>query len=46
MVVLPKFLEYALSHGWDKFTGRQMGYPTSDPTTFTSLEDVMQAYLI
>ncbi len=44
-VILPKFLEYALSQGWDKFTGKQVGYPTPDPTTFTSVEDVMQAYL-
>jgi pyruvate-formate lyase len=44
-VVLPKFLEYALNQGWDKFTGKQIGAPTPDPTTFTSLEDVMQAYL-
>ncbi len=45
MVILPRFLEYALSQGLDKFTGRQIGYPTPDPTTFTSLEDVMQSYL-
>ncbi|MFC1940549.1 pyruvate formate lyase family protein [Chloroflexota bacterium] len=44
-IVTPKFLEYALSQGWDKFTGKQVGAPTPDPTTFTSLEDVMQAYL-
>ncbi|MFC1989058.1 pyruvate formate lyase family protein, partial [Chloroflexota bacterium] len=44
VVVLPKFLEYALSQGWDKFTGKQVGYPTPDPATFTSLEDMLQAY--
>ena len=44
-VVLPKYLEYALNQGWDKFTGKQMGYPTPDPATFTSIEDVIQAYL-
>ncbi len=44
-VILPKFLEYALSQGWDKFTGKQVGAATPDPTAFTSLEDVMQAYL-
>ncbi|MCH8864537.1 MAG: type II toxin-antitoxin system HicB family antitoxin, partial [Chloroflexi bacterium] len=43
-VVLPKLLEYALNQGWNKFTGRQMGAPTPDPRTFTSIEDVMQAY--
>ncbi|MFC1865084.1 pyruvate formate lyase family protein, partial [Chloroflexota bacterium] len=43
-VILPKFLEYALSQGFDKFTDKWMGVPTPDPATFTSLEDVMQAY--
>ena len=41
---MPRLLEYALSQGWDKFRDRQVGYPTPDPATFTSLEDVMQAY--
>jgi formate C-acetyltransferase len=44
-VVLPKFLEYALSQGYDKFSGKNMGAPTPDPKTFTTFEDVMQAYL-
>ncbi|MFC1985055.1 pyruvate formate lyase family protein [Chloroflexota bacterium] len=44
-VVTPKFLEYALSQGWDKFTDKKVGYSTPDPATFTSLEDVMKAYL-
>ncbi|MFC1989720.1 pyruvate formate lyase family protein, partial [Chloroflexota bacterium] len=43
-VILPKFLEYALSQGWDKFTGKQVAYPTPDPATFTSFDDVMEAY--
>ncbi|MFC1954180.1 pyruvate formate lyase family protein, partial [Chloroflexota bacterium] len=43
-VILPKILEYALSQGWDKFTGKQVGYPTPDPATFASLEDIMEAY--
>ncbi|MFC1944218.1 glycyl radical protein [Chloroflexota bacterium] len=44
-IVLPKCLELALNQGIDKFTGKQLGYPTPDPETFDSLEDVMQAYL-
>jgi pyruvate formate-lyase/glycerol dehydratase family glycyl radical enzyme len=43
--VLPKCLEYALNRGIDKFSGKQWGYPTPDPATFTSIEDVIQAYL-
>ncbi len=43
--ILPQFLVYALSQGWDKFSGKQVGVRTPDPTTFTSIEDVMQAYL-
>ncbi len=42
---LPKCLEYALNQGIDKFSGKQWGYPTPDPHTFTSIEDVIQAYL-
>ena len=42
---LPKLLEYALYQGVDKFTGKQVGARTSDPLTWTSAEDVMQAYL-
>jgi formate C-acetyltransferase len=45
MFALPKCLEYALYQGVDKFSGKQMGYPTPDPLTFTSIEDVIQAYL-
>ena len=42
---LPKCLEYALNQGVDKFSGKQWGYPTPDPLTFGSIEDVIQAYL-
>lgn len=42
---LPKCLEYALNQGIDKFSGKQWGYPTPDPLTFNSIEDVIQAYL-
>ena len=43
--VLPKMLELALNQGVDKFSGRKIGASTPDPHTFTSLEDVIQAYL-
>jgi formate C-acetyltransferase len=44
---LPKCLEYALNQGWDYkfFDGKQIGAPTPDPLTFTSIADVIQAYL-
>jgi len=42
---LPKCLELALNQGVDKFSGKQIGYPTPDPKTFSSLEDIMEAYL-
>ena len=43
--VLPKCLEYALYQGVDKFSEKQVGPRTSDPLTWTSVEDVMTAYL-
>ena len=43
--VLPKCLEYAFYQGVDKFSGKQVGAKTSDPLTWTSVNDVMQAYL-
>jgi len=45
--VLLKCLEYALNQGKDYkfFGGRQIGVATPDPHTFTSIEDVTQAYL-
>jgi formate C-acetyltransferase len=42
---LPKCLWWALHQGIDPKTGEQYGAPTPDPTTFKSIEDVMQAYL-
>ncbi|GAI39411.1 unnamed protein product, partial [marine sediment metagenome] len=42
---LPKVLEYALNRGIDRVNGKQLGYPTPDPLTFTSIEDVINAYL-
>jgi len=44
-LILPKFLELALNRGIDKFSGTQLGLATADPTTFTSMEDVISAYL-
>ncbi|HEY40653.1 MAG TPA: hypothetical protein G4O18_02200 [Dehalococcoidia bacterium] len=43
-IALPKCLEYALYQGVDKFSGKQVGPRTSDPLTWASVEDVMQAY--
>ncbi|MBI2906337.1 MAG: hypothetical protein HYX92_01635 [Chloroflexi bacterium] len=43
-VSLPKCLEYAFYQGVDKFSGKQLGPRTSDPLTWTSVEDVMHAY--
>ena len=44
---LPKCLEYALNQGRDPkfFDGKQIGPETPDPLTFTSIEDVIEAYL-
>ena len=44
---LPKCLELALNGGKDSkfFDGKQIGPPTQDPYTFTSIEEVVQAYL-
>lgn len=44
VVALPRCLELALYQGIDKFSGKQIGPRTSDPLTWTSIEDVMQAY--
>ena len=45
MFALPKCLEYALNQGIDKFSGKQIGYPTPDPRSFSSIEDVIGAHL-
>ena len=42
---LPKCLWWALRQGVDPRTGEQYGARTPDPATFTSVHDVMQAYL-
>jgi len=43
--VQPKCLELAMYRGVDKFSGEQVGPRTSDPLTWTGVEDAMQAYL-
>jgi pyruvate formate-lyase/glycerol dehydratase family glycyl radical enzyme len=45
--ILPKCLEYALNQGRDYnfCKGEQIGAATPDPLTFTSIENVMKAYL-
>ncbi|RLC73410.1 MAG: glycyl radical protein [Chloroflexi bacterium] len=45
MFMLPRCLELALSQGVDKASGKQIGARTPDPLTFTSIEDVIDAYL-
>ena len=40
-----KCFELALNQGKDPFQGKQLGYPTPDPKTFTSIEDVIQALI-
>lgn len=44
-LVLPKCLWWALHRGVDPRDGRQWGAATPDPASFTSIEDVMDAYL-
>jgi len=44
-LVEPKCLEYALFQGIDKKSGKQWGAPTPDPLSFTSIEDVIKAFL-
>ena len=43
--VLPKCLWWALRRGINPKTGEQYGATTSDPDTFTCIEDVLEAYL-
>ena len=42
---LPLALWYALNQGMNTLTGEQVGVRTPDPLTFTSVDDVMNAYL-
>lgn len=44
MFALPRCLELALYQGVDKFSGKQIGARTPDPATFTSIDDVIEAY--
>lgn len=44
-ISLGKCFELGLNQGKDPFNGKQLGCATPDPKTFTSLEDIWQAYL-
>jgi len=44
-IVLPKCLWWALHQGVNPETGEQWGARTPDPRTFTSVDDIMDAYL-
>jgi len=44
-LMLPKCLWWALHQGVNPETGEQWGAPTPDPETFTSHQDLMDAYL-
>lgn len=44
-MMLPKCLWWALHQGANPETGEQYGAPTPDPATFTSADDLLEAYL-
>jgi len=44
-IMPPKCLWWALHQGMDPETGEQRGAHTPDPASFTSIDDVMEAYL-
>ncbi len=41
---LPKILEFTLNNGVDPSTGKKVGATTSDPTSFTSFEELFTAF--
>jgi len=41
---MPKVLEITLNNGFDPRTGRRIGLETGDPTQFTTLEELFEAY--
>jgi formate C-acetyltransferase len=41
---LPKILEVTLNNGVDPRSGKQIGLPTGDPLSFSSFEELMEAY--
>lgn len=43
-ISLPKCLDYAFNRGIDKFSNKQRGPETSDPLTWTCVDDVLKAY--
>ena len=40
----PKILEITLNNGWDPNSGKKLGLETGDPRTFTSYEQLYEAY--
>ena len=45
VLIAPKCLELALAQGFDKFSAKKTGLATPDPLTFTSIDEIMDAYL-
>ena len=45
LINLAKCFELALNEGRDIHSNKQLGYSTPDPLSFTSIEDIMDAYL-
>ena len=44
-LLLPQMLELALADGWSRYHGKYMGLRTGDPRTFTTFEELQDAYL-
>ena len=45
MLALPKCFDYALHQGVDSCTGKAYGSPTKSPLTFTSIDELVDAFL-
>ena len=45
IIILPGCLELSLNKGVDKFSGKQVGVATQDPASFTSVEEIVEAFL-
>ncbi|MFO8010666.1 MAG: DUF3029 family protein [Dehalococcoidia bacterium] len=43
---LPKCLDFALNQGVDNMSGQQLGVRTPDPSTFKSIDDVLDAFFV
>jgi len=44
LLILPKCLEYAFTQGINRLNGARMGAPTADPLTFSTFENLLDAY--